>query len=419
MSEHDKANGTPAGEPPVEGRSPDGGSAGTAAPDAAPVQPEVAGDEFEFSEPQLGDAKISAEAADSADLDQVEAEAAAVEREAERSTQLGAAEVISSVPAADVDFTVPPPEHHWDADDGTAQAPKATQQAPKATEAPKAAEAAPEGGPRRVGSGVDDGSGWRRPETRWEQPTTQWQQSATPWQPRANAWQSPGQQAQGDAAPPPDTPQPAVQPSQPDQPAGAPRTAQSRPPAPLPEPGRQQGNAGKLLIVLAIVVAGLILVGLLIWLVVGLVQGGTQAAAPASGAASSEAVAPADAGGSGGIIVPQAQPGNWLDGDCLRSFNATQITPTDVVLCSSPHSAQVVASSEYGQAGSFPGDAAVRAKASQLCKDAPITDAARKYSGLQVFQYFPTGNSWSTGDRLVQCIAVDPAGNNITASLVQ
>lgn len=55
-----------------------------------------------------------------------------------------------------------------------------------------AAAASAPGAPHTVGPGIDDGHGWRRPET-------QWQQSATPWQPKAGAWQSPAQIARGEA----------------------------------------------------------------------------------------------------------------------------------------------------------------------------------------------------------------------------
>lgn len=72
-----------------------------------------------------------------------------------------------------------------------------TEQNADAAAAPDVAPAA-----HTVGPGIDDGHGWRRPET-------QWQQSATPWQPKAGAWQSPAQIARGvaDAAAAASTPE--------------------------------------------------------------------------------------------------------------------------------------------------------------------------------------------------------------------
>ena len=79
-----------------------------------------------------------------------------------------------------------------------------------------AAAAPAPGAPHTVGPGIDDGHGWRRPETPW-------QQSATPWQPKAGAWQSPAQIARGEA----------------DAATAAAASAQSTPEAPLNAPASE------------------------------------------------------------------------------------------------------------------------------------------------------------------------------------
>lgn len=453
MNEHEQANGHPAGEPPTGGKAPDADAADTA---AARVEPAVSGVDFELSEPELGEARISAEAADSVELEKVEAETAEVEREAERSTQLGAAEVISSIAPAAVDFEVPELQRDWKADETNVlrTAGATVPQAPEAHEAPEAHDdgqpGAPEAGPHRVGRGIDDGSGWRRPETPWQQSSTPWQQSSTPWQPKANAWQSPAQHAQGAAAaaaagaaaaaegaegaegavggaqpvPPagPHHDQPGLPPipPAPGQPGYSSKPDVSRPGASQPwEQGRlpdgagQQGTRGKLIIVVGVVIVALILVALLIWLVLGIATGGNKAAAPAVDATTSAATAnPAD------VIAPRASPEDWLAGDCLRGYAGIN-QAADVVVCNSPHSAQVVGSTRLTASAPFPGDDVLKAQAAAVCQSVQYTDATKSYKGLKEFKAYPSETTWDTAnDRRVDCIVTDPTGDHLLTSLI-
>ncbi|WP_287928758.1 hypothetical protein [Arthrobacter sp.] len=470
MTEYDKANDHPSGEPPAEGTVPVADVPATDASEGADatLETQISAADFDFAEPELGEARISAEAADSVDLKKVEAEAAEVEREAARSTQLGAAEVISSVPPAAVDFDMPKSGHGRDTDETAvthdaghppsaaaspsappvpeADVPAAAEE-PAAAKAPAAAEHpdTPGAGPHRVGRGIDDGSGWRRPETPWERPTTQWQQSATPWQPKANAWQSPAQHAQGEAdaaaaslaageqvtgapageqasgeqsadAPPPVRPGVPPIPPMPGQ-TGSGQTAsnQSWNQAPAPDAGKQQGNKGKLLIVLGVVVVGLILVALLIWLLLGLFSGNSAAGSPTAvaGATSAASTNPDD------VIVPRASPEDWLTGDCLRGYVGIN-QAADVVVCSSLHSAQVVGSSVLAESTAFPGDDVLKAKAAAVCKAVQYTDATKAYKGLKEFKAYPSESTWDTAnDRRIDCIVVDPTGDHLKTSLIQ
>lgn len=556
--------------------------------------PDIPDVDFEFAEPQLGPAEISPDVAESVNLDEVEAEAARVAREAESSAELPASEVVPPIPDSRLDFrhqdgqaagessevdestvlrtdftkapvannpwtapaqpTAPPASSQLSnaddagqppaasgapvaevsaADEPAAEAPVA--EVPAQNEADKetlirpippavapGAPAAPATAPH-IGRGIDDGSGWRRPETPW-------QQSATPWQPKANSWQSPGQVAQGaaDAAaaaaasasangesqapgqPPAGAPSqppygqqpwpphgqqpPAQQPygqqpqgqQQPSAPSGshapygapmqhgtpnaggpnyaAPNYGASGqqasgqqagfpPVPPVPgqpgqpgapwqgvpgqQPGGTQGFPGgpggtgspdgrkKLFIILGAVLVAVVLVVLLVWMVFSLLLGSTKAGditpqpVQTSAAAdnSNADASPSAASSDGDVIVAQASSLDWLDGDCLRGFNGIEKS-ADVVLCSSPHSAQVVASYEYPMADSFPGDDTVKAKATEVCKNAPVTTAAKNYKGLKSYSAYPTSGSWDGGDRRVQCIAVDPTGDNIKTTLV-
>jgi hypothetical protein len=511
--------------------------------------PDIPDADFEFAEPQLGPAEISPDVAESVNLDEVEAEAARVAREAESSAELSASEVVPPIPDSGLDFRHqdgPAASEPSEVDESTVmrtdftKAPVANNPwttpaqpaAPPASSLPSnandagqppavapaapvvpAAPAAPAAAPH-IGRGIDDGSGWRRPETPW-------QQSATPWQPKANSWQSPGQVAQGvaDAAaaaaasasgaasangenqapgqPPagaPDQPtygqqpwpphgqqppapygapmqhgapnvgspnfaapsygapgqQPGVppvppvpgQPGQPGQPGGPWQGVPGQQPGGPQGPGYPgypggQGFPGgpggtgspdgrkKLFIILGAVLVAVVLVVLLVWMVLSLLLGSNKAGditpqpVPTSAAVdnSNADASPSGASSDADVIVAQASSLDWLDGDCLRGFNGIEKS-ADVVLCSSPHSAQVVASYEYPMTDSFPGDDTVKAKATEVCKNAPVTTAAKNYKGLKSYSAYPTSGSWDGGDRRVQCIAVDPTGDNIKTTLV-
>ncbi|MGO4385618.1 hypothetical protein [Specibacter sp. RAF43] len=434
MNDHDSSNTTPGADQPV----PEPAAGEPAAPDAA-------GPGVEFAEPELGAAEISADVADSVDLEAVAAEAAAVEREAERSTQLPAAEVIASIPEPTVQFgpvAQPPAGSEPDTPESAVPGPEAGEPpAGKGLPAP------------HIGRGIDDGSGWRRPETPW-------QQSATPWQPRANAWQSPGQVARGEAdaaaaasageagaagaagaapAPGPAAPGRDV-PAQgvPQQFGARPASPGAGPPGPPQGPDARQrpGGAGneragtrnKLLVVLGIAVVGVVLVVLLVWLLFGLLSGlgksGTAGPAPVAPSGSQSTAATingtlsAGAGSDAVIIAAQATPLAWRQGDCLKGFHGASM-PADVVLCNSPHSAQLVATYSYPESDGYPGVEVLKARAKQVCQGVQLTQDAKIYPGLKELTAYPSDATWhNSHDRRVDCLVYDPAGENVKTTLI-
>lgn len=376
-------------------------------------EPDLGSSDLDFTEPELDSAEISAEVADRVDLAEVVAEAARVEAEAERSTQ-------DAAPHAVPEFTVPDPEL-------------------PATELPAAgAPAAP-----YSGRGIDDGSGWHRPETQW--------------QPRANAWQSPGQVAKGeeDAAAaalvatggetsatdhepsdgetlPAETLPEAAPPVElatgqlpftvsgqaPDAPTGQiPYGTTTRPHGtsrPTPAPGSD--SKSKLFIVLGVGLVGVALLVLFIWLIASFV-GGSSAKSDVSAASTSVPSGPQTADPA--VLFPQVSPLKWVAGDCLRGFT-TVTTPADVVLCNSPHSAQLVATFNYAKDATFPGADALRAKGAEVCKGVTLTAAAKAYSGLKQVPAYPSEATWkSQDDRRVDCIIQDPSGDNLKESLIK
>lgn len=379
--------------------------------------PNLASSDVDFTEPELKSAEISADVADRVDLAEVVAEAARVEAEAERSAQ-------DAEPRAIPEFTVP---------DAELPAPE-----PPATGAP----AAP-----YSGRGIDDGSGWHRPETQW--------------QPRANAWQSPGQVAKGEEdaaaalvaaggetsatdnapsdsvpaaseAPPAETIPEAAAPVElatgqlPFTVSGqAADVAAGQIPYGTPtgpretvssSPASGSDSKNKLFIVLGIVVVGVGLLVLFIWLIASLVSGSSAksdlSAASTTTPSGPQTVDPA-------VLFPQVSPLKWVAGDCLRGFT-TVTTPADVVLCNSPHSAQLVATFNYAKDATFPGADALRAKGTEVCKGVTLTAAAKAYAGLKQVPAYPSEATWKNqDDRRVDCFIQDPSGDNLKESLIK
>ncbi|MBP2412437.1 hypothetical protein JOF48_001236 [Arthrobacter stackebrandtii] len=315
----------------------------------------------------------------------------------------------------------------------------------------------PPTGPVHIGPGIDDGHGWRRPEARWEQ-------SGTPWTPKGDQWQSPSQISrnaadaaeaaaaagggvEGPAVPAADTPEPVVYPAGTVPPGSADGrgTAASGPDAdgaPVVET-----NSRKLLTVAAIVIVGLGLLIAFIMLLVGLFNGGdnaastgaaaasiqqsatvsaqasasvtastaaTPAATAASAAASAKPTATpsATAAGNTALIVANVSPLDWMAGDCLKDFKDTS-TAADVVRCSTPHNAQLVATFYYGVDEAFPGVAELKAKAAQVCKGVQYTSEAAALTTLKQTTAYPTETTWTEkDDRRVDCMVHDSRGGN-------
>jgi hypothetical protein len=353
--------------------------------------------DLEFVEPELGSAEISADVAESVALDQVEAEAARLAREAETSAELPVADVLAAVP--------PPSDESLAAMGAPADAPAPGESVP--AESVPAESAAAEPGPTDSDAPAPervsrDGAGWHRPDT--------------PWQPKANAWQSSTQaaEAQQNAPTPPvaRTYQAAV--------TGQDGAGQQtlRPRGQTAVNDGSKGN-GKVFIVVGLVLLGLVMLGLFIWLIVGLVSQNSGSAAGSAATSSQDSSASLAAANSPSVIEAQVSPLKWMVGDCLRGYT-TPGKPADVVKCNSPHSAQLVATFSYQKADAFPGLDALKARGQTLCKSVQYTKVVDRFKGLRQTPVYPSAGTWNnSGDRRVDCLVFDPSGDNITASLIQ
>ncbi|RIJ59451.1 septum formation family protein [Clavibacter phaseoli] len=87
------------------------------------------------------------------------------------------------------------------------------------------------------------------------------------------------------------------------------------------------------------------------------------------------------------------------------------VADVSTVPCREPHDFEVYANVTI-TGDAFPGDDAVDAQADDLCGRAfgPFVDYDYQDS-IYDYRYFqPTSGSWSTGDRIANCIIGDPAG---------
>ncbi|WP_207345788.1 hypothetical protein [Arthrobacter sp. E3] len=422
------------------------------------------------------------------------------------------------------------PDQHSAAVEPVAQEDQPTFPAqPPAVPAPSAADSTPTTGGAdpapaaapHIGAGIDDGHGWRRPETPW-------QQSGTPWQPKANPWQSPSQLARSEAEaaalaaatasvapvgdpqdasgapptgshqgqqppsagpqpyapgaygqpaasggqPPYGTPHPYGAPNQqgapryggglqpagpgvppvpgypggpqgpnyggpggPQGPQGPQGPGYGGPQGPYGGPGGPQGPGGpsgsnkkKLFIILAVVVVGLGLIALFVTLLAGLFASSATKPAPVvveSSQPTSEKSTPATSSDKAkdpeaGLILPELSPLKWLEGDCLRGFKDAS-TPADVVVCSSPHNAQLVGTFYYNDAEKFPGLDALKAKAAEVCSSVQLTSESGNIKTLKQSTAYPSEASWNDkDDRRVDCMVSDTrAGNPLETSVTK
>jgi len=105
-------------------------------------------------------------------------------------------------------------------------------------------------------------------------------------------------------------------------------------------------------------------------------------------------------------------------GDCILEPDGEQISDVTVVPCSDPHDYELYYEFELPD-GEYPGDQAVSDQAAAECEAQfePFAGIAFNDSATLWYNFFsPTTNSWSDGDRLIQCLiyeASDDQGQEI------
>ncbi|WP_255771237.1 septum formation family protein [Pseudarthrobacter sulfonivorans] len=109
-------------------------------------------------------------------------------------------------------------------------------------------------------------------------------------------------------------------------------------------------------------------------------------------------------------------PPDYRLGDCFKDFDPAALRST-VVACDTGHSAQLVAVFRYPGKDSYPGREALAAKALEACRAATLNSASNNYT-LNFQRAYPSGTSWDSGDRRVDCYVTADAGNVINASVL-
>lgn len=166
------------------------------------------------------------------------------------------------------------------------------------------------------------------------------------------------------------------------------------------------GVAGLIVSVLGLIVAAVVLIGSLIGLAVSSFSEG--AADRWQEPAEPESTVPAD-----GETV------DWWQlevGDCLPSEQPDDQTFI-VVPCAFPHAEEVYYEYDLTQ-DEFPGDEQVEAEAGDACQDAFADFIGIPYedSELDFYAYWPSEDTWESGDRMVQCTVYDEYGE-VTGTL--
>jgi hypothetical protein len=119
-----------------------------------------------------------------------------------------------------------------------------------------------------------------------------------------------------------------------------------------------------------------------------------------------------DDAASAAVIEQDAADANSASDD--HSAHSHEVDVVITVPCSDPHDFEVYAAPTL-TGGDFPGDDAVDAQADDLCGSAfgPFIGFDHQDSIYDFQGHKPTGDSWSTGDRTVDCIIGDPAGTTV------
>lgn len=169
-------------------------------------------------------------------------------------------------------------------------------------------------------------------------------------------------------------------------------------------------NRKKLLILGA---AGLLLLALLIFAIVSIVNA-------LRGDDTGRGATPGSTPGADGIIAENISPLELEAGACILGFDAANVSAdVTTVTCTTPHNAQLLATTSLPEDADFPGEAALNASGDELCNSVPIDeDAAAGYSGLTLTQVTPTSGTWAEGDRRIDCFVVSDEGNVITDTLL-
>jgi len=179
-------------------------------------------------------------------------------------------------------------------------------------------------------------------------------------------------------------------------------------------PPEQHRRFAPILLKTLFVVVLLGVVGGLVWLANTL--GSETAAPPADPGSGVIEVSPTPLPTPPALPREGVTPPDYRLGDCFKDFDPEALRST-VVACDTPHSAQLVAVFRYPGNDLYPGRESLAAKALEACQAARLAPAANDYT-LNFQRAYPSGTSWESGDRRVDCYVTADGGNVIKASVL-
>lgn len=106
-------------------------------------------------------------------------------------------------------------------------------------------------------------------------------------------------------------------------------------------------------------------------------------------------------------------------GDCLNDTEADEVVTVPIVPCDQEHDFEAYSSFQLADGG-YPGEDAIFERGDAQCRAdfAEFVGVDWEASELDFRYFYPTEESWSSGDREVLCLLFDPDGT-VDASLQQ
>lgn len=125
--------------------------------------------------------------------------------------------------------------------------------------------------------------------------------------------------------------------------------------------------------------------------------------------------------GIDGVIQRDAEPDEWLAGDCLSGFES-EYEPATIVECDHSYDRQVLHWEEL-EDGSYPGDDQIAEQAVRVCEEHGQLDQEEVDSvdyELEVELSHPSQDTWTSGeaDRRVNCLLRRVDGNELSGNFV-
>lgn len=126
--------------------------------------------------------------------------------------------------------------------------------------------------------------------------------------------------------------------------------------------------------------------------------------------------------GVDGVIHPEADPDEWLAGDCLTDFQAAEeAAPATIIDCDQGYEVQVVHWEDL-DADAFPGETEIAERARMACEEHGELDQEAVDSvdvDLEVRISHPTESTWTRDDdRRVNCLLQAAGGAPLTGNFV-